>query len=67
MNGIQIIEKERLRQQKVEGWTPEHDALHTDGSLARVAACYALQNADREHHYRDGFSVPRLFYQILHS
>lgn len=33
---------ERLRQQDKEGWTPEHDDTHSDGSLARAASCYAL-------------------------
>ncbi len=33
---------ERARQVSAEGWTPEHDDEHNDGSLARAAACYAL-------------------------
>lgn len=33
---------ERQRQMSVEGWTPEHDDEHDDGSLAAAAACYAL-------------------------
>lgn len=33
---------ERVRQQTVEGWTPEHDDQHSNGELARAAACYAL-------------------------
>ncbi|MBL4768106.1 MAG: hypothetical protein JKY94_10390 [Rhodobacteraceae bacterium] len=32
---------ERLRQENKEGWTPEHDDGHTDGSLAMAAALYA--------------------------
>lgn len=32
---------ERRRQIEKEGWTPEHDDEHNDGSLASVAACYA--------------------------
>lgn len=35
---------ERERQTSVEGWTPEHDDAHKDGSLAIAAACYALPN-----------------------
>ena len=42
MNGIQLIAEERQRQISVEGWTPEHDAQHTDESLAVAASCYAL-------------------------
>lgn len=33
---------ERVRQIAKEGWTPDHDDIHTDGSLARAAAAYAL-------------------------
>lgn len=41
MTGIEQIAMERLRQINQEGWTPEHDDEHTDGSLALVAICYA--------------------------
>lgn len=33
---------ERQRQIDAEGWTPEHDDEHNDGSLSRAAACYAV-------------------------
>lgn len=33
---------ERQRQIKAEGFTPEHDDLHTEGQLARAAAAYAV-------------------------
>lgn len=33
---------ERARQMSAEGWTPEHDDEHSDGGLAKAAACYAL-------------------------
>lgn len=33
---------ERERQVKVEGWTPEHDDQHDDGSMALAAACYTM-------------------------
>ena len=39
--GIRLIEAERERQISEEGWTPEHDDEHTDGSLAMAAACFA--------------------------
>ena len=32
---------ERQRQISAEGWTPQHDDEHTNGSLALVGACYA--------------------------
>lgn len=33
---------ERRRQQEVEGWTPDHDDGHRNGSMARAASVYAL-------------------------
>ena len=38
---LQDISAERQRQMNVEGWTPEHDDTHSDGEMARAAACYA--------------------------
>jgi hypothetical protein len=35
------IARERYRQVKIEGWTPEHDDRHVDGELAKAAAVYA--------------------------
>lgn len=40
-NAIQLVEEERQRQISQEGWTPEHDDTHKDGSLARAACAYA--------------------------
>lgn len=40
--GIELIAEERARQVSKEGWTPEHDDDHDNGSLAAVAAQYAL-------------------------
>lgn len=42
---IDEIAAERRRQMTGEGWTPDHDDKHTDGSLAKAAACYALGDA----------------------
>lgn len=39
---ITEIAAERRRQMEVEGWTPQHDDAHADGSLAQAAGCYAL-------------------------
>lgn len=36
---------ERKRQIEQEGWTPEHDSAHRDGSLSQAAACYASNAA----------------------
>lgn len=33
---------ERKRHTEVEGWTPEHDDAHDDGSMALAAAGYAI-------------------------
>lgn len=38
---IDDVLAERARQIEVEGWTAEHDDLHSDGSLALAACCYA--------------------------
>ena len=40
-SGADLIAAERQRQTEEEGWTPEHDDEHTDGSLALAAVCYA--------------------------
>lgn len=41
-NGIEMVAEERQRQIDKEGWTPEHDAEHNQGTLALAGACYAL-------------------------
>lgn len=43
MAGIERIAAERRRQIDEEGWTAEHDDGHADRSMARAAACYALE------------------------
>ncbi|PYG00189.1 hypothetical protein SAMN05216184_104128 [Georgenia satyanarayanai] len=40
-DGAALIAAERRRQVEEEGWTPEHDAEHPDGVLARAAVRYA--------------------------
>jgi hypothetical protein len=40
--GAALIAAERARQVTEENWTPEHDAHHASGELARAAACYAV-------------------------
>lgn len=42
-----MLLRERERQISVEGWTPEHDDIHTDGEMARAAAEYAKVGASR--------------------
>jgi hypothetical protein len=39
--GVAVIAAERQRQVEVEGWMPDHDDEHDDGSLAAAAMCYA--------------------------
>lgn len=46
--GVTAISQERDRQIQVEGWTPEHDAQHSNGELAKAAGCYALADDARE-------------------
>jgi hypothetical protein len=40
MSAIDDVAAERERQKAVEGWTPEHDDGHTDGSLSTAARAY---------------------------
>lgn len=40
VGGAYLIHQERLRQQQVEGWTPEHDDQHVGGELAAAADAY---------------------------
>lgn len=35
------VAAERVRQVSEEGWTPEQDAGHRKGEMAKAAACYA--------------------------
>ena len=49
--GIELIAKERQRQIEVEGWTKEHDAKHTDDTLALAASCYAIPSVLRHYCY----------------
>ena len=39
---VREIAAERQRQVSAEGWTPEHDDAHEEGSLACAAGCYAI-------------------------
>lgn len=56
--GLQIIAEERERQIAVEGWTPEHDAEHTEGELAKAAGCYALAEDARRTISREDVAKP---------
>ena len=49
--GIELIAEERKRQIEAEGYTKEHDAEHTDDSLARAAVCYAIPSVQRTYTY----------------
>lgn len=44
-SGVLAIAQERHRQKTTEGWTPEHDDEHNDGSMAIAACCYAEMSA----------------------
>lgn len=41
ISGAELIAAERQRQMNVEGWTPEHDAEHSQHELLQAAICYA--------------------------
>jgi hypothetical protein len=45
-NVLAEIAEERSRQIEREGWMPEHDDAHVDGSLALAAAAYARNASD---------------------
>lgn len=44
---IRMIAAERQRQIEKEGYTPEHDDLHSMDELAAAAACYAMPDCKR--------------------
>lgn len=46
MSGSDLITAERQRQIVAEGWTPEHDAEHVEGEMARAAKCYLAAVTD---------------------
>jgi len=48
LDGASLIASERLRQIEVEDWSSDHDDEHNDGDLSRAAACYALEEVDRD-------------------
>ena len=43
---IEDITAERKRQIEVEGWSSEHDDVHTGGEMALAAAAYAAHSAN---------------------
>jgi len=47
-DGVGLIAAERRRHRAQEGWTPEHDDTHDDGSLAGAGACLATEGTDGE-------------------
>jgi hypothetical protein len=59
-NAIYDVMAERARQVMEEGWTPEHDDQHTEGSMAIAGACYALHDAQRDHPHMPVI-VPKLW------
>lgn len=46
--GVDLIRAERLRQIEEEGWSPDHDNVHTKGEMAGAAAIYALHGCGFE-------------------
>lgn len=53
MTGVEMIAAERQRQIEEEGWTEEHDAQYTWGTLATAGAVYALPGPIREQRILD--------------
>lgn len=52
-DGVAIIMQERQRQVQVEKFSPEHDAEHSDESMAWVAALYAAPGVILSVHYAE--------------
>ena len=52
------IYDERRRQIDAEGWTPEHDDQHHNGSMARAAAAYAVHTSLSDEVYQSGHINP---------
>ena len=46
---INDVIQERIRQQREEGWTIEHDDNHDRGEMAQAAAAYALHAVAFQH------------------
>lgn len=46
--GIELIAEERQRQIEVEGYSIEHDLMHSKQELAIAATCYATPSEMRE-------------------
>lgn len=58
-DAIALISSERKRQIEVEGWTTTHDDYeHTNGELAKAAACYAHGECDEWWPWADGWWKP---------
>lgn len=63
-SGIELISEERQRQIESEGWTAEHDAEHTDQSIAISAALYAMPEhyRNKTEHDIDGYDLVDRFW-----
>lgn len=55
---IRDVIAERLRQQSVEEWTPEHDDEHSAGELAAAASAYAFHASMSDHARNEYEGVP---------
>lgn len=65
---IQAIVAERQRQQREEGWTPEHDDQHIGGELATAAGCYALiSTCHTPGGYLAAFTRPHAMWPFSHK
>lgn len=45
---MSMVDRERIRQVREKGYTPEHDDEHTDEEIATAAAFYLLPNCANE-------------------
>lgn len=58
VTGVELIAAERARQLADEGWTAEHDKVHSEGEIAFAAAAYAIPEECRDYDIRNGEGVP---------
>lgn len=58
---------ERVRQISEEGWTPEHDDEHKEGTLALAACCYAMPVKELCSMHGSGTSVWRVLWPWDHD
>ena len=55
---IKLIERERQRQESVEGWDSKNDGKYVNGELAKAASCYAYPGYDTNEEVQSAVKWP---------